>query len=193
MIDGYHSKMHTVLMPRSLWRLIAFIFFLLATHVACERQSEIPTTVILVRHAEKAAVAGDDPPLSDVGVKRAQLLAGVVGDAGIQIVYCSQFRRTRETAEPLLALTVARLNTVAVPFDDVRGYAANIRRDITENHSGKTILIVNHSNTVPALVEALGGKSVSPIRDDEYDNLFILTIPSDATAPTRIVKARYTL
>ncbi|MCP9493870.1 MAG: histidine phosphatase family protein [Pyrinomonadaceae bacterium MAG19_C2-C3] len=178
---------------KSSLRLIVLIVLVVIAQVACDRRSEIPTTVIIVRHAEKAVVAGDDPPLSETGIRRAQLLAGVAGEAGVQTIYCSQFRRTRETAEPLAAATGVSINTVAANFDDAPAYAANLAGVITGRHQGQTVLVVGHSNTVPLLIKTLTGKDVPPIRDDEYDNLFILSIPPNATTPPRLVKARYAL
>lgn len=176
------------------WYLVGLIVLVVIAQVACDRRSDIPTIVIIVRHAEKAAVAGDDPPLSETGIRRAQLLAGVAGDAGVQTIYCSQFRRTRETAEPLAAATGNSIITVAANFDDAPAYAANLAGVITGRHQGQTVLVVGHSNTVPLLIKTLTGKDVPPIRDDEYDNLFILSIPPPhAAAPPRLVKARYAL
>jgi hypothetical protein len=36
--------------------------------------------------------------------------------------------------------------------------------------------VVGHSDTTPALVEALGGDAGAPIADPEYDRLYVLTL-----------------
>jgi len=41
------------------------------------------------------------------------------------------------------------------------------------------VLVVGHSNTIPAVVKALGGPEVT-IGENEYDNLFIL-VPGTGT------------
>jgi hypothetical protein len=51
------------------------------------------------------------------------------------------------------------------------------------------VVVVGHSNTVPAIVEALSGRKVAPISDAEYDHLFIVTIPPDGSP--RLIKARF--
>jgi hypothetical protein len=45
-------------------------------------------------------------------------------------------------------------------------------------HDGDTVLIVGHSNTAPELIHQLGDVDVPPIGDDEYDTLYVLSIPS---------------
>ena len=47
-------------------------------------------------------------------------------------------------------------------------------------------LVVGHSNTVPEIIERLGGGTVAPMADDEYDRLFLVTLtgPGQATVVT---------
>jgi len=46
--------------------------------------------------------------------------------------------------------------------------------------------VVGHSDTVPEIIKLLGGGSVPPIGDSEYDRLFVetLTPPNRATVVT---------
>ncbi len=49
---------------------------------------------------------------------------------------------------------------------------------ILENHKGKIILVVAHNNTLPILIANLGAsKKVPPIHQDEYDNIYVISIP----------------
>ena len=49
---------------------------------------------------------------------------------------------------------------------------------ILSEHKGQVILVVGHSNTLPTLIADLGAhKSVPPIADSEYDNIYIVAIP----------------
>src|SRR5437773_8048647 len=60
------------------------------------------TTVIVVRHAEKnIEPANPDPDLSPAGQARAQELARMFGDAGVNAIYATQFKRTQQTVKPL--------------------------------------------------------------------------------------------
>jgi len=40
---------------------------------------------------------------------------------------------------------------------------------------GSTTLVVGHSNTIPEIIEKLGGGAVK-IKDSEYDHLYVVTI-----------------
>jgi phosphohistidine phosphatase SixA len=77
---------------------------LLAAPASLAGQSPVTTgstTVIIVRHAEKATDDARDPSLSPAGQHRAQALASALGDAGVTALYATQYKRTRATAEPL--------------------------------------------------------------------------------------------
>src|SRR5688572_14937113 len=69
--------------------------------VAKETPRAAATTVLLVRHAEKAAQPADDPPLTAEGEARAQALVQVARDAGVTAIVTTQFQRTRLTGAPL--------------------------------------------------------------------------------------------
>lgn len=145
------------------------------------------TTVILVRHAEKAVVPGDDPPLSPEGEARALALRDALRDAGVTVALVTRYRRTGDTALPLA-------QKAGVPMEKVE-IGANVERharrvaDAVSRHAGRTVLVVGHSNTLPAIIAALGGGAVGPIRDNEYDDLFVLQKPADG--PVRLIRARY--
>ncbi len=140
--------------------------------------------VYVVRHAERAdAGAGAvqmaaDPPLSAAGRARAEKLASMLGGAGITAVYTTEFARTQQTAGPLArALGVT---ATILPSDDTAALVAELKA----KHARDVVLIVGHSNTVPAIIKALGGPVVT-IKDDEYDKLFVL-VP--ATGVLSVIK-----
>jgi phosphohistidine phosphatase SixA len=130
-----------------------------------------PTLVVLVRHAEKEA-AGDDPILTEKGRERANRLAHVLSEGGLDAVYASQFRRTQETAE--IVASAIGIDVGIVDARDVEGLAAQIRGE----HAGQTVLVVGHSNTVPAVVRALGAEAPE-IPEDEYDDLFVVFVEGE--------------
>jgi broad specificity phosphatase PhoE len=146
------------------------------------------TTVILARHAEKEAEPAADPPLTAAGAERAQELARIVESAGVTAVYATQFARTRLTAEP--SARKAGIAVEVVPASgNAKGYAAEVAKVIREKHAGGTVLVVSHSNTVPLIVEALGGSTVRPIGEDDYDNLIIVTLHPDGR--TTVIPAKF--
>lgn len=144
------------------------------------------TTVILVRHAEKAAEPAADPPLTAAGVARAEALAGVVRDAGVRAIVTTQFARTRATAAP----AAAALGVVPEVADArAPGHPSALATALLAAHRGETVLVVGHSNTVPAIVAALGAPEPARICDAEYDHLYVVTVPASGRAT--VVHARY--
>jgi broad specificity phosphatase PhoE len=144
------------------------------------------TTVIVVRHAEKID-ASADPPLSEAGAARAEALANALGNAGVSAIYTTQFARTRLTGEPL-AKKLGITPKVITAGGDANAHAAAIVQRIRSEDAGRVVLVVGHSNTVPAIVAALGGGDVGGIRDEQYDHMYIVT--TDASG-TRTIRAGY--
>jgi phosphohistidine phosphatase SixA len=131
-----------------------------------------PQTVILVRHAEKAVAPADDPALSPAGAARAAALAAALADAGVEQVLTTRFRRTRETAAPLAAARGLRPVVIDAAGDTaahVAAVAAAVRA------AAGTVLVVGHSNTVPAIIAALGGPALPPLCEGSYSRVFVLS------------------
>ncbi|MCG8370743.1 MAG: histidine phosphatase family protein, partial [Proteobacteria bacterium] len=151
-------------------------------------ESQATTTVIFVRHAEKASVPAEDPGLSPAGKRRVEELRRQLVDAdvvaGVDAVYSTPFRRTEETARP-----IADALGLPVFTYDVADTEAIIEY-IVKEHKGKIILVVGHSNTLPALMADMGAsKKVPPIAEDEYDNIYIVSIPW--FGKTKTIRLRY--
>ena len=135
--------------------------------------------VFVVRHAERAdtgTAKQTDPPLSVEGEARAQKLAGMLAEAGVKEILTTEFKRTQETAKPLAVKTGVTVEQV-VSTDTVQIIAK------IKSHPNDVVLVVGHSNTLPAILKALAGVDVA-IADGEYDNLFII-VPAAGTM-TRI-------
>lgn len=137
------------------------------------------TTVILVRHAEKdrSDPHDNDPRLTDEGHARAAELVHVLGDAGIDVIYSTPYRRTRDTARPL-----AKHLGLDLTKAPVGNHAEGMARRIRERHAGQTVLVSGHSNTTPEVARALGVESVPIIEDHVFDELWVITIAADSTA-----------
>ena len=152
------------------------------------------TTVFLVRHAEKADVPGQDPPLSDAGRARAEALARLLQGAGVKAVFTSQFLRTRQTAEPLakrLGVAAAAV-PLAVKTSNPREVTEESVRELmkmVEAHAGGAVLIVGHSNSVPDVIRALGGDLVPKIDESKFDDLFVVTV--HAAGRAKVVHLKY--
>ncbi len=179
------------------------------------------TTVYLVRHAEKGA--GVNPSLTQPGVTRAEVLASLLRSADLATTYSTEYCRTAQTAQ-----ASAQSNNVAIDVFTSSGTQANfescdpeievqiqvtdahidhvnkIKSHILTNHKGDSVLVVGHSNTVPAIIKALGAPELCPTffplnADNEchipdglnpqYDNLFIVSVLSNGTA--NLVRLRY--
>ena len=142
------------------------------------------TTVILVRHAEKKIEpVNPDPDLAPEGVERAQQIARMFADAGINVIYATQYKRTQQTVQPLADRT-------GVPVTVLNAdQTQELVNQIHTNHRGETIFIAGHNNTVPAIVSALSGETFPTIPETEYDNLFIVTIYRYGKA--KVTKLKY--
>jgi len=133
------------------------------------------THFFFVRHAEKAVLdpAPPDPPgppLSEAGRTRAERLGEIMKDAGLDLVYTTDFIRTRTTAEKVQA----RYNNIPLPiqYQFTEAWLAN---QLIVNR-GKRIFIVGHSNTVPRMVNALmgPGTTLADLDDKNYSAFFVV-------------------
>jgi broad specificity phosphatase PhoE len=148
---------------------------------------EQPVTVIVVRHAEKAAEPKDNPPLTSEGAMRAAKLAEVLQHAGVTTIYSTPYARTLETAQPLAKALNLTVTETPIPNRSVGAYASDIAARVKRD-SG-VVVVVGHSNTIGPVIKALGGADIGEIPDERYDDLFVLTIQDGK--PTRLVKSKY--
>src|SRR5450631_2085935 len=164
------------LIPIWLSAIAAFAVFSVAVLTILVWITANSTTVIVIRHAEKAPVGEPDPALSEAGQARAALLVRMFGEAHgagrLDVIYTSPALRNRQTAAPL----AARLGIMPIvaPADNPKDLAHRALRD----HSGKRVMIVGHSNTVPELVAALSGRDDIPKMDEhDFSTMYIVTAP----------------
>jgi broad specificity phosphatase PhoE len=141
------------------------LLFLLAALAGCRALPDPAegATFVIVRHGEKATDDPKDPSLAPAGEKRAARLAARLGREPVVAVYATGFRRTQSTAAP-----TARAHGLAVTPYDAAMPAADFARDLRARHAAGTVLVVGHSNTVPAIAQALCGCTIEPIPDAEY-------------------------
>jgi len=167
---------------------VVIIYTAIAVGLAWFFESQATTTVIFVRHAEKAVIPADNPGLSEAGKQRAAELARQLVDAdviaGIDAVYSTSYRRTEETVQPV----ATALNLPITPYD--ASNTETIMDEIIREHKGRIVLVVGHSNTVPALIGNMGAsKNVPEIDENEYDNIYIVSVPW--FGKTKTIRLRY--
>jgi broad specificity phosphatase PhoE len=167
-------------------KLLLILLLLLAAPASLAAQAQ-PTTVILIRHAEKAATPADNPPLSAAGLARVQRLVEIVRHAGLTAIYSTPYTRTLDTARGVAKALDLQITETPIPNRNVPAYgdsvAARVRRD------GGVILVVSHSNTMGAVVKALGGPDIGEVADAEYDHIFILNVQNGK--PARLLKTSF--
>ena len=151
-------------------------------------ESQATTTVIFIRHAEKDLTQVDNPGLSDQGRVRVAELTRQLIDAdvvaGIDAIYSTSYRRNTETVQPLAKILNLEINYYNPTENE------EVLENILDNHKGKIILVVAHSDTVPILIADLGAsKNVPPIAEHEYDNIYIVSIPW--FGKTKTIRLRY--
>lgn len=150
-----------------------------ATFPASSAAAQDSTVILLVRHAEKATIAGEsDPPLSPAGEVRARVLADVLRSQGVDEVLVTQYRRTQATAAPLASALGIVPDTFSTRAADHPAAVAAAAR----GHSGRTVLVVGHSNSIPAIITALGAGPMADLCDAEYAHLFVVVL-KDGAAP----------
>jgi broad specificity phosphatase PhoE len=172
--------MHLVTNRRALG---ALLIVGLATELSAQ-----PSTVILVRHAEKAATPANDPGLTPAGVQRAADLAAALSDARVSAVITTQLERAKATAKPLA--DAAKVTPVIVPASsDMAAHVNAVVAEVATHKPGDVVLVVGHSNTIPAIIAALGGPRMPDLCDAQYSGLFLLQLR--ANGPPSFVRGKY--
>ncbi|MES2331362.1 MAG: phosphoglycerate mutase family protein [Bacteroidota bacterium] len=167
-------------------KIFTFIVLAVCFAIAMPGAYAQTSTYILLRHAEKdTSVAGSsamkaDPPLSKEGELRAQKLLAVLKDYVPDMIYSTNYTRTRSTVAPL----AVKFNK-EVKLYDPRNLAVFAEQLLQER--GKTIIVVGHSNTTPALVNLLTKENTyKDLEDSVYNQLWIVTV-SEGKMVTKVV------
>lgn len=158
---------HRTILPKCITVLAALALLL----AACARlpAPASPATFVVLRHAEKLDDGTRDPELSAVGRTRAGEIAARLRHMPLEGAWASQYLRTLQTAEP-----AARARGVPVMRYDAGESPQALAARLRAAHAGGTVLVVGHSNTVPALVAALCTCEVAPLDESHYDRWFEL-------------------
>jgi 2,3-bisphosphoglycerate-dependent phosphoglycerate mutase len=148
--------------------LVILFVCLFAAFALCVSASAQNKTIVLVRHAEKVDGTSQDPELSAAGKERSQRLIKKVGRYRPKEIYSTDFKRTRDTVQPLAAKRHVQIQT----YDprDQKALAAKILAS-----PNKRVLVSGHSNTIPGLANLLGKKELFKNLDDaEYGAIWVI-------------------
>lgn len=104
----------------------------------------------------------------------------MLGEAGIDAIYTSQYIRNIETARPLAEKL--HITPTVIAADDVDGLATRLR----QTSPGSTALVVGHTDTLPMIAEKLGVR-MKALEHTEYDRLSIVTF-GDGYAEARVLR-----
>jgi broad specificity phosphatase PhoE len=149
------------------------LFLILALFIVCKNYSQ--TTIILLRHAEKdTAVHGStamtaNPPLSKEGKQRVVRLVSILEKYQVDEIYSTDYTRTKETIIPF----ANKINKPIQLYDPktLPAFAEQLR------NTNKTIIVIGHSNTAPALVNLLIKENkFKSLDDNEYGTYWIVKI-----------------
>lgn len=137
------------------------------------------TVYYFIRHAEKdrSDPTNKDPELTKKGIDRAKNWARLFKPIDFDLIFSTDYKRTLETALP-----TAIEKKLIIQIYDPTNLNDSLFKEKTKD---KTVLIVGHSNTTPAFVDAILGEEKFPdIEDTVNDHLYIVTINNDTTSVT---------
>lgn len=159
-------------LPFSLHLVALFVVFFLASSckpTAQNNDSDIHT-IYLVRHAEKADDGTKDPPLTEKGENRANALAQLLKDKNIEKIYSTDYKRTRNTAEPLAKL-------IGVDVEIYQPNDEEFAKSLKEVVKSTNVLVVGHSNSTPTLVnKIMDFEDFKQLDESVYNMLFVITL-----------------
>lgn len=138
------------------------------------------STYYVVRHAEKQATdlsGGDNPVLTQKGVKRAAHIVDILKDVPFDAVYSTETYRTVMTATPTAA--DRGLDVKLFTTDDLGGFAEQLKA------MRGTYLIVAHSSSTPDLASLLSGETVPKLDESDYEQMFKIEITGGTATLTQ--------
>jgi broad specificity phosphatase PhoE len=151
-------------MENTMFKLLVFIGCLTLSSFLSAQDL---TTIYLVRHAEKVD-SSRNSDLTEQGKIRAEAYANLLQEQPVTHVFSTAFVRTRNTAAP----------TAFVHSLDVETYDADKANPFVSMLKTLTgsVLVVGHSNTIPALVNLLTGEHFNDLDESVYDKVFIVKL-----------------
>lgn len=163
--------------------IILICFGLMIPGYGSYTNQDSTTTLILVRHAEKVKDGSNDPILTPEGKVRANELMYILKHVELSAIYSTSYKRTQQTVLPTA-------NDKNLEIQNYNPGERGFLKKVLNSHSGRTVLIVGHSNTIPMLANELAGrKDYDDLNDTTYDNLFFVQVHSNGQ--TKIIRMRF--
>jgi len=162
-------------------RLAFYAFLCLSLFSATQlnaQEQESTTTYYLIRHSEKETSdkSNRDPELNEIGKQHAIYWAEILKTVSFDAIYSTKYIRTQKTAEPI----AKQQQLTVLPYHPKTLFNAEFQKATL----GKTVLIVGHSNSTPAFVNAiLGEKKFAALNEDNYNSLFIISKHGEHSTP----------
>lgn len=140
-------------------------------------------TIVLVRHTEKdtSVPNNPDPELSIEGRERAERLMNVVKKYKPHEIFSTNYKRTRQTAEPIAQRRKKEIQT----YDPAMAaeLVAKMMASTTDHY-----LIVGHSNTIPALANLLVKKEVfRNLLETEYGVIWVIRMKKGVVSKIEVL------
>ena len=145
-------------------------------------EDNLPTTVILVRHAEKNNET-DTSTLTTAGYERAERLATMLAPSKIDAIYTTPFVRMKLTAQPTA-------DQKKLSLQEYKPNQPEEIDNIIQTNIGKTVLIVGHGNAIPGIVNKYCGTNL-PEKLEGYTDFFLLTITDHTSAENPFLHLGY--
>jgi broad specificity phosphatase PhoE len=64
------------------------------------------------------------------------------------------------------------LTPIVLPSGDIAATATRLLRE----HHGGTVIYLGHSNTLPQLIRELSGTQIEPIPEDDFGEIYVLSV-----------------
>lgn len=145
-------------------RLILLSLILASTGCMTAEANLSPEPVYYVMRHLHTPEGQRDPDLTEEGQAAAQRLATMLDNEQPAAIYVSSFKRTRQTAAAL----AQRLGVTPIVYDPAETPALVARA----RQGPWPMLIVGHSNTVPDIVEQLGGTRPGPLSHPDFGDVW---------------------
>jgi 2,3-bisphosphoglycerate-dependent phosphoglycerate mutase len=155
--------------------LLILVFILQFTNIQAQN-----TTYYFIRHSEKVDNS-ENPDLSEKGKIRAENWNKIFSETKFDTVYCTDYKRTIQTANPILNFRNLKPIIYNHKNIDIKSFKAE-----TKN---KIILVVGHSNSTPNFVNKLiKEKKYEKIDETIFGNLYIVTIFKNGNTSNQFLK-----